>query len=185
MKKRIFLIASIIALAGGEQAAQARAPDPPIFLRGTGPRPSVSGKTALRIGMPLTLAVKEFALTLDEPLGDDKSCQTTSFDYPPLNIGILAVDGKIASLSISAAYGNIPETSYITPEGIRLGSSFEAVKRAYPKGKESVHSVTDNHQYLVWDKPEVSGWLFEFSTDKRVTSISVGNKAIEYYEGCA
>lgn len=173
MKFCLAPVAMMCLLASGAEANQ---PDPPITLAGT---------KEIHLGMPLAQAVESFALEAPFYLNDE-SCGTTSYDYPPLTLSILAIDGKVSRLSFEARFENIPETSYVTPEGIRLGSTVWQVIEAFPNAERSFDENSGYLKFFAWEQPGISGWLFEVSpTTNRVVSVTVGDASIAYYEGCA
>jgi hypothetical protein len=165
----------IVSLAA---SAQVRS-DPPISLNGT---------RELQIGAPVAQAIGQYSLeelstgSEDE---DTSACGTTSYNYPPLDVQILAVNGTIARLRIEAHYDNIPEISYRTPEGIRLGSTISEVRMNFPNAEETVEDNGGRTQIFAWRQIDRSGYLFEISPEtQRVVSLAVGDRSLRWYEDC-
>ena len=172
MKK--LLAFSLMSLVNVSPAHAQRA-DPPI---------SLSGTAEIRIGTPLAEVVRRNVL--DQPVYPrNASCATAVYHYSPLKLNILAVGGRVSRIEFAAELENIPETSYVTPEGIRLGSTMEQVMAAYPSAVRSVNNNSGNIRFTVWRAELNRGWLFEISSRRnRVTRVFVGDRSIEYTEGC-
>lgn len=156
--------------------AVAQTNDPSITLAGT---------RNIQIGSPVAKVISKYSLEALGASEDTSSCGATSYSYPPLDVEILAIDGRVSRLRIEAQYDNIPEISYRTPEGIRLGSTVAEVRRAFPKAEERVEQNGGRLQIYAWQKVDQSGYLFEVSPDtKRVVALAVGDKSLRFYEGC-
>jgi hypothetical protein len=92
------------------------------------------------------------------------------------------LDGKLARISISDPSG------IVTPRGIGVGASADAVREAYgPKlDAEEHHYVGPPAEYLTyWLRPKQRGVRFETDANRRVTIMHAGNDSIQYIEGCA
>jgi hypothetical protein len=168
-------LGAALVLQAAPVQAQGRA-DPPIDLSGT---------RELRIGTPVAQAISQFSLDPMSHDGEGNSCGFTSYDYPPLHVSILAVDGRIRRLRIEAEYDNIPEISYRTPEGLRLGSTLAEVRARFPNAEERVEENGGRTQIYAWSRVDQSGYLFEISPELgRVVALAVGDQSLRWYEDC-
>jgi hypothetical protein len=139
---------------------------------------SADGLGPIRIGAPIGEAGDSLLLLQQrgspgDP--DDPLCSEWS-DYRELYV--LAIDGKVASVSIFDADRGIR-----TAEGIGIGSSAAEVLAAYPSAErwESEMYREPGHELRVWSPKEDARISFGIHEDGRVAEIGAGG----LYYGCS
>lgn len=164
----IIIFLSMPALAAAQQA------DPPITLSGT---------QQLPIGAPFAPIAQRYSLRPN--YRRDGACGTAEYDYSPIAIGIMVINGRISRLSFEARFDNLPETSYVTPAGIRLGTATRQLIATYPNAQRLENPHSDRLRLFVWDSSVGRGWVFEVSPQRdRVMKITVGDRSVIYHDGC-
>ena len=115
--------------------------------------------------------------------GGDASCMEYGLPdaAPGGGIAIMAIDGKIARVTIVSAGLGVR-----TPEGIGIGSTEQEVRRAYPSSVNSPAAYDDPpaHDLTFWRHPNGDGIRFEIDARGRVVRMHAGSNAITYIEGC-
>lgn len=156
--------------------------------RGFGPLLIGSSLDSVRrsVGIPMK--------NLGDPLEEepDASCDYWGpADLKMPFLGLLAEDGRLASITLTDEYVEDPNeqrrwTNIKTDRGIGLGDSVAQVRAAYPEAvrEEGYDEGPLDLELYHWDKSSGHGVKFEID-DGVVSTISVGTKAIRYYEGCA
>ena len=122
-----------------------------------------NGLGALKLGMTRADAVKTGLLVADGPVGDDAGCNT---DYRPKAAG--QADAPV----FFSDRGLVAFTAYpgvATPEGIKLGSTVAAVKKAYPDWEIMTGPGADGR-----------GWAKVPGNSKAVYNISVGDGEVDH-----
>lgn len=143
-----------------------------------------NGLGPVQVGMTTdqAAAAAEVSLRLGKMPGND--CFFAQPNRPSRGIGFLGTSGVIARAEVDG------HSRIATPEGIRIGATEKAVKRAYAgRLKVERHQYVRHGHYLVARSadPALSDRRIVFETDgKRVTSIRAGREPeVEYVEGCA
>ncbi|WP_328464690.1 hypothetical protein OHA21_41525 [Actinoplanes sp. NBC_00393] len=115
-----------------ESPSAAPSTDPPVTTTTRPPKPKASsvlgpdGLGALKLGMSFTAAKKTGLLVSDDPAAEVQGCNS---NYYPKSSG-----DSDAAVFFNGDKGLVSFTAYrgvATPEGIKLGSSLAAVKKAY------------------------------------------------------
>jgi len=145
---------------------------------------SSEGLGPLRVGMSVREASEALHTRFGDPLeGGDASC--TEYLLPDAapggGIAIMAIDGKIARVTIVSA-----DLGVRTPEGIGIGSTEQQVRAAYPGSADSPAPYDDPpaHDLTFWRHPNADGIRFEIDAHGRVVRMHGGSSAITYIEGC-
>jgi hypothetical protein len=143
---------------------------------------TVDGYGPARIGMSQAAVAKALHVKLSgEAIEDENVCvEKEAAGFP----GVLFMfeDGKLARVSLWEG------SKVTTPRGIGIGTSADAVRRAYGKKlKVEPHHYEDlPSEYLTfWTVPGKRGVRFETNGKRRVQAIHAGTSAIQYVEGCA
>jgi hypothetical protein len=112
--------------------------------------------------------------------GGDNSCHHDLVPGQP-QLRVMIKDGKISRLSL---YGPGPLQ---TDRRVGIGARESQVKRAYPRGlRIEPHAYDERpaHYLTVWTLKDRRGVRYEADTQGRVNAIHVGDRSIEYIEGC-
>jgi hypothetical protein len=144
---------------------------------------TVDGLGPVRIGMNRAQVESALHATLKgEALDDEESCIEMVPEGPDQGLWFMFEGYKLTRISIG-------EPSKVkTPRGMGIGSSADAVRRAYGRGlKVEPHHYEDlPSEYLTfWTVPGKRGVRFETDSKRRVQTIHAGTDSIRYVEGCA
>jgi hypothetical protein len=149
------------------------------------------GISTLKIGMTIRQAERALGhkLAVDYTASDSEACgQASTALMDRQGYSIMVQDRIITRIDVGETDPGKQASPIITAEGVGIGSSETAVRKAYGKRlKVEPHPYLDDQgHYLIVDEPgHKRGIIFE--TDlKQVTSFRAGlYPAVGYIEGCS
>ena len=117
-----------------------------------------------------------------EAIEDEKSCIELVPAGADRGLWFMFQEYRLTRISIGRP------SKVATPRGIGVGTSADAVRKAYGRGlKAEPHYYEDlPSEYLTfWTVPKKRGVRFETDSKRRVQTIHAGDDSIELVEGCA
>jgi len=140
-----------------------------------------AGLGPVRIGMSMSQVSKALGGKLvGDAIEDEESCVEKSSSAGPPDTSYMFEGGKLTRISV------YEESPVKTPRGIGVGSSEEAIRKAYGKLDSEPHTYLDMPAlYLTYWLRDDVGVRFETDEKRRVDIIHAGTGSIRYIEGCA
>jgi hypothetical protein len=132
--------------------------------------------------MTISQVAKALGGTLvGEPIEDEDSCVEKSSKAGPSDTSYMFEGGRLTRISV------FDNSSVTTPRGIAVGSSEDAVRKAYSGLVSEPNAYLDPPAlYLTyWFKGRKRGVRFETDDKRKVDVIHAGTSSIQYVEGCA
>lgn len=144
------------------------------------PRLTAQGWGKLRIGMRERDAVRIFHLRV--PIDDAASFDCRENEMPGHEgLYVMAERGVITRITIAGP------SQLRTDRGLGIGSTEDEVKRAYGRRLKIATAPYEDepaHQLIAWSRKSGRGVRYDTNVAGAVNAIFVGNRTIEYIEGC-